>query len=133
MTDIELESAETYISVDEQIAKMAGRTERASADEIALRVSERLARSRPYQDYWRKLGLDPAEMDKRAEDIRVQLHAEHPEFGWRERMRAVHEMWSAISEPLEEARRQKREAKRAANKAERTRKGNSGSSHGRPR
>lgn len=126
MTDRELETADVCISVDESIAKMTKREAEKNPDDIARRVEEKIGTEPAYYRHWRSLGIDPTDMERRAEDLRLRLHLDHPEMGWRERMNAIHSMWGEISEPLSEAKRAQRAATRSAKKAERARKGQLG-------
>jgi hypothetical protein len=126
MTDYELDSAEICISVGKHSAKMTGREYTGTADDVARQVEEHIGKEPAYYEHWRTLGLDPTDMEKRAEDLRVRLHQEHPQMGWRERMNAVYKMWDEIDAPLSEARRAQRAAARAAKKAERAKKGELG-------
>ena len=71
-----------------------------------------------YYSDWRSFGHDPSKMERDAEELRIRLHREHPEWTWRERQQAVGEMWSAVTQPLYEARLKARAEARAARKAE---------------
>lgn len=126
MTDYELDSAEICISVVRQFAKMTGGSPDETPDEIARRVAEKIGSEPAHYRDWRSLGLDPLDMERRAEELRVGLHREHPEMGWRERMSAINKMWDDISAPLSEARSVPRAAARAAKKTERAKAGKLG-------
>lgn len=65
-------------------------------------------------------------MERKANELREKLLAEHPEMGWRQRMDALWKMWGEITESLEEARRAARAAARAAKKAENAKRGGLG-------
>jgi hypothetical protein len=119
-------SADTCISVGRHYAAMAGRDYTDTADDFACRVQGKIGTEPAYYRNWRSLGLDPADMERRAEELRVRLHQEHPEMGWRERMHAVYKMWDEIDAPLSEAKRAKRAAARAAKKAEQAKNGQLG-------
>lgn len=88
-------------------------------DDVARRVADKIGTEPAYYRHWRSLGIDPADMERRAEDLRVRLQRDQPAWGWRERMNAIHSMWGEISEPLSEAKRAQRAATRAAKKAAR--------------
>jgi hypothetical protein len=126
MTDHELSNADTCIEVGHAFAKMTNRDFTDTPDAVAARVIDKIGQEPVYYKDWRSFGLDPAKMERDAEDLRVKLHAEHPEWTWRERQRAVDGMWSAVTEPLYEARRKARAEARAAKKAEKARRGELG-------
>ena len=65
-------------------------------------------------------------MERDAEDLRERLRVEHPEWGWRERQRAVEDMLDAITGPLYEARRKARAEARATRKLEKAKLGQLG-------
>ncbi len=126
MTDDELSTAEVLIDVARDYAKMTGHEFKETADEIAARMERKLGEEPFRHRHWRSYGLDPADMDQKAADLREKLYAEHPDWDWRQRQHAVGEMWGAITEPLAEAQRKARAAKRAAKKAERAKAGQLG-------
>ena len=126
MTDHELDQADMCIDVGRSVSVRVGRDYTDTADSVAARVEAKIGKDPAYYADWRSLGLDPAAMERDAEQLRQQLHEEHPEMGWRERVRAVFEMWHAVSAPLSEARRAARAASRAAKKAEKARLGQLG-------
>ena len=122
MTDDELDYAELWTDVSEFLTT-AGTNYKQAADAVAARVAGRIGDEPAFYARWRSVGIDPVAMEQKAQALRQELHAEHPEMTWRERVRAVDQMWSAISEPLYEAQRRERAEKRAAKKAERVRLG----------
>lgn len=126
MTDQELSDADMCIDVGHSFAKMTGGDYKDTPDDVARRVIEKIGREPIYYRDWRSFGLDPAKMERDAEDLRERLHREHPDWTWREREQAVHEMWSITTEPLYEARRKARADARAARKAEKVRRGELG-------
>ena len=126
MTDQELADADMWIDVGQTFAKMTGHATTETPDGVAARVQEKIGEEPLHYKDWRSFGLDPAELEKQAADLREKLHREHPDWGWRERQRAVDDMLAAITEPLYEARRKARADARAAKKAERIRLGQLG-------
>jgi hypothetical protein len=126
MTDQELERADIWIDAGRSIAKMTNRAYTDTPDDIAAHVAKKIGEEPSYYTDWRSFGLDPAKMERDAEDLRVRLHQEHPEWTWRERQQAIGEMWSAVTEPLYETRRKVRAEGRAARKAEKVRRGELG-------
>jgi hypothetical protein len=126
MTDDELFTAEVLIDVVRDYAKMTGRDFKETADEIAARMERKLGKEPFRYRHWRSYGLDPADMDRKAADLREKLYVEHPDWDWRQRQRAIGEMWGVITEPLAEAQRKARAEKRAAKKAERAKAGQLG-------
>ena len=126
MTDEELSDADMWIDVGRSMAKQTGHEYTDTPDEIAARMEGKLSEEPFRHRYWRSYGLDPADMDRKACELREKLHAEHPDWDWRQRQQAVEDVWSAITEPLSEARRKARAEKRAAKKAERAKAGQLG-------
>jgi hypothetical protein len=126
MTDQELERADIWIDAGRSIAKMTNRDYTDTPDDIAAHVVKKIGEEPSYYRDWRSFGLDPARMEQDAEELRVRLHRDHPEWSWRERQQAIGEMWSAITEPFYEARRKARAEARAARKAEKIRRGELG-------
>jgi hypothetical protein len=126
MTDQELFDAEVCSDVGRDYAKIAGGEYTDTPDVIAARIERKLSEEPFRHRYWRSFGLDPDEMDRKAGDLREKLHAEHPEWDWRQRQQAVAEMWTAITRPLSEARRKARAEKRAAKRTERAMAGQLG-------
>ena len=126
MTDRELDQADICIQVGRSISVRIGREYTDTADDVAARVESKIGMDPASHADWRSLGLDPAAMEREAEQLRRRLHEEHPEMGWRERVQAVAEMWDARTAPLSDARRADRAASRAAKKTERARLGQLG-------
>jgi hypothetical protein len=126
MTDRELSDSDMCIDVGVMYAKMTGGAHTDTPEDIAKRVIEKIGQEPVYYRDWRSFGIDPAEMERDAEHLRERLHREHPEWTWREREQAIHEMWSTTTEPLYEARRKARADARAAKKAEKIRLGQLG-------
>jgi hypothetical protein len=116
MTDYELYEADMHVDVGRLIAHKFDRAFTDTPDDVAVYVRD-LKREPLRYGGWRSLGLDPADMERKADELREKLYAENPRMGWRERMDALWEMWGEVTEPLEEARRLAREEKRAARKA----------------
>jgi hypothetical protein len=126
MTDEELDLADILVDVDRSFASETGQPWTTTPDQMADQVQEKAASEpRRYSD-WRSVGLDPAAMERDAEELRAKLYAQHPDWDWRKRQNAVYEMWSKRTEPLYEARDKARAEKRAANKAERAKRGELG-------
>lgn len=126
MTDDELDYADVVVGAEEIIGRHLRKTYDDTPDQVAEQVAAKIGQERLRCSNWRSLGLDPSDMERRAEELRQKLFAEHPEMGWRERNSAVWEMWGAITEPLEDARRAARAAAREARKAEKVRRGELG-------
>lgn len=126
MTDRELSDSDMCIDVGLMYAKMTGGAHKDTPDDVARRVIEKIGQEPAYYRDWRSFGLDPAKMERDAEDLRERLQREQPEWTWREREQAIHEMWSTVTEPLYEARRKARAEARAAKKAEKVRRGQLG-------
>jgi hypothetical protein len=125
MSDDELDQADMWIDAGRSVSNQLARAYTDTPDEVAARIESKIGQERPRHADWRSLGLDVAGMDRKAEELRERLHAEHPEWTWRERMNAVYAMWSEISEPLTEARRAARKAARDARKLARPQTGKS--------
>jgi hypothetical protein len=126
MSDQELSDAEFSIDGDRSFAKQFGRDYTDTPDDVAAKVAGKIGQEPFRHGYWRKLGLDPDDMESKASDLRAKLNTEHPDRDWRQRQRAIEEMWGAIDEPLSEARRKARAEKRAAKKLERAKAGQLG-------
>jgi hypothetical protein len=116
MTDDELNQADMWIDAGRSISHQLNRAYTDTPDEVAARVESKIGKERPRHADWRSLGLDVADMERKAEELRERLHAEHPEWTWRERINAIYAMWSETTEPLTEARRAARKAARDARK-----------------
>ncbi len=114
MTEQELSDAEFWMDADRSFATQVRRDYTDTPDDVAAKIAGRIGQDPFRHGYWRKLGLDPDEMESKASALRATLYAEHPDWDWRERQRAVAEMWGAIDEPISEARRKARAEKRAA-------------------
>jgi hypothetical protein len=126
MTDEELSDAEIWIDAERSYAKQTGHEPTDAPDDIAARMERKLSEEPFRHRDWRSYGLDPDDMDRKASALREKLYAEHPDWDWRQRQRAVDEMWRAITEPLSEARRKAGAEKRAAKKTERAKAGQLG-------
>jgi len=126
MTDLELHQAELKIEVGRDYAALTGKPYTDTADDVAAKMQAKIGEESFFQREWRSLGLDPATMERDAENLRQDLYEKHPEMDWRARNEAVFEMWGKITEPLSEARRAARAEKRAAKKAERAKLGQLG-------
>lgn len=125
MTDDELDQADMWIDAGRSISSQLGRAYTDTPDEVAARIESKIGQERRRHADWRSLGLDVAEMDRKAEELRERFRVEHPEWTWRERMNAIYAMWSEISDPLMEARRAERKAERDARKLARLQAGKS--------
>lgn len=126
MTDQELSDADMWIMAGKTLAAHTGRAYADTPDEIAARIESKIGKEPDRYKEWRSLGVDPAAMERDAAELREKLYADHPQWGWRERQRAVEDMWGAITNPLYEARRKARAEARAAKKLERAKRGQLG-------
>jgi hypothetical protein len=126
MTDEELSDAEFDMQTGRSWAARIGREYTETPDDVAAKIAGKIGQEPFSHRFWRDLGLDPDDMESKAPDLRTKLYAERPEWDWRQRQRAVEEMWGAIDEPLSEARRKARAEKRAAKKLERAKAGQLG-------
>ena len=126
MTDQELSDADMWIDAGESLATLTGRVVKETPDAVAARIEQRIGKEPERYKDWRSFGLDPADLERQARDLRERLHREHPDWGWRERERAVDKLLGDITEPFYEARRKERADSRAARKAERIRLGQLG-------
>jgi hypothetical protein len=129
MTDDELDLADTWADIGRKlraeieagrlVSRLPGGGKTDTPDDIAARgVKSKIGQELPRHANWRSLGLDPADMERRADELRRQLIEQSPEMNWRQRVNAVWEMWGTITEPLEQARKAERAAARAARKAQ---------------
>jgi hypothetical protein len=119
MTDEELYQADVYVAAGRAYRRMFGGEFTETPDEIARHMQSAIGTESLEERDWRSLGLDHASMKRDAEAVRHRLRETQPAMGWRERVAAVHEMWSVTTGPLREARKAARAATRAAKKAER--------------
>ena len=126
MTDEELDHAECCVMAGQAIAAKVGREYTDTADQVAARVQSKIGLEPSRHSRWRALGVDPIALERDAEELRHKLFTEQPELGWRDRVRAVYELWDSVTGPLEEARREARAAARAAKKAEKAKRGELG-------
>lgn len=126
MTDDELDQADTWVLAGREVSVRRGRDCTNTADEVAAHVQAKIGKEPNSHARWRSLGLDPQAMERDAEALRQKLFREHPEMGWRDRVRAVYKLWDAVTAPLEEAKRAARAAARAAKKDERAKRGELG-------
>jgi hypothetical protein len=109
MTDYELYEADLSIEVGHILQINAERRTRAqprghradTPDDVAARVQSLIGKEPRRHGRWRNLGLDPADLERKGEELRQQLLAERPDIDWRQRMNALWEMWSAVTEPIE--------------------------------
>ena len=92
MTDDELNLAEISADPNGTIAAQLGC--KPTPDDLAKEIQSKIGQSRYRHDNWRKLGLDPAALERKGEELRTRLRQEHPEMDWRARMEASREMWS---------------------------------------
>jgi hypothetical protein len=126
MTDQELSDAEFTIDTGRSFAKQFGREYTDTPDDVAAKIAGKIDEEPFRHRYWRELGLEPDNMEGKARDLRTKLYAEHPDWDWRRRQKAIEDMWGSIDEPLSEARRKARAEKRAAKKLERAKAGHLG-------
>jgi hypothetical protein len=119
MTDDELDNADIWICAGRDYATLVGRTYDETADQVAAKTQSKIGIEPRRHAEWRSLGLDVTAMERDATKLREELQSRHPEMDWRDRVRAVSEMWDKITSPLLEARRVAQKLKRDAKKGER--------------
>jgi len=116
MTDDELNQADMWIEAGHAFGGHLDREFTDTPEDVAGHVASNIGKEPQRHADWRSHGLDVAEMERKAEELRARLQAEHSEWTWRDRVNAVYAMWGEITEPLNEARRAARKAAREAKK-----------------